>query len=697
MKKIILLGVIALMLLLTASTAMADTIVWQIGVFDDLYGVTDGTKITGPTDRSTAPIGTAIVDYTDVSTFYSVLVPVTTITGNFTADLSKGAVLLISWSPGASGAEKFSVTLDGTTKSSRTVTGSTCTSDPPDGRCGQVPSYYSNYPGLPYYTEIFDFGPVGSGTETHTLSINYSQGNGIGFDYLELSTPPPECVDPPLGMVSWWPGDENADDIWDANHGLEMLGATYAPGMVGQAFSFDGVNDYVSLGTTQIIGDNTSFTIDAWIKVNSFAADNKQIPIYGEYYDDTFDSKNYLAVGNTQSGLEQRVFFDQFVPTGGYLKSNIQLTPGRWYHVAYTQDGISRHLYIDGTLDNSDSVIETYAGSTPNDVRIGRRGGTADNMRFDGLIDELEIFDRALSEEEIQDIYNAGSAGKCKITNQPPVAMCKGIVISADENCQASITAGQVDEGSYDPDEGDTIELSVNKLGPYDLGEHSVILTVTDESGEFDTCVALVTVNDTTSPVPDVADLPDVTGECSAGVTAPTATDNCAGTVNGTPNGPLTYTEQGTFTVTWTYDDGNGNIATQEQTVIVKDTTPPIIDSFTVEPNVLRPPNHKMILITPTIIASDNCDPDPELEIVLISITMNEGDETLTFDENYDEFIGAGHTTDDIQVIDGAIYLRAERSGKGDGRIYTITYTATDDAGNSATATATVTVPHDQK
>jgi len=87
MKKIILLGVIAVMLLLTASTAMADTIVWQIGVFDDLYGVTDGTKITG-TDRSTAPTGTVTVDYTDVSTFYSVLVPVTTITGTFTADLS---------------------------------------------------------------------------------------------------------------------------------------------------------------------------------------------------------------------------------------------------------------------------------------------------------------------------------------------------------------------------------------------------------------------------------------------------------------------------------------------------------------------------------------------------------------------------------------------------------------------------------
>lgn len=222
------------------------------------------------------------------------------------------------------------------------------------------------------------------------------------------------CVPPPSGMVSWWPGDGDASDIADGNDGTLQNGATFAAGKVGQAFSLDGVDDYVNLGSTQIIGDDTSFTIDAWIKVNSFASDNKQLPIYGEYSSGTNDAKNYLAVGNLQSGLEQRVFFDQFVPTGGSLKSNIQLTPGQWYHVAYTQDGTNRRLYIDGALDSSDSAIETYSGQTPDDIRIGRRGGTATDQRFNGLIDEVEIFDRALSADEIQAIYNAGSAGKCK-------------------------------------------------------------------------------------------------------------------------------------------------------------------------------------------------------------------------------------------------------------------------------------------
>jgi hypothetical protein len=203
--------------------------------------------------------------------------------------------------------------------------------------------------------------------------------------------------------------------------------------------------------------------------------------------------------------------------------------------------------------------------------------------------------------------------------NQPPVAVCKDIEISADENCLATIVAEDVDGGSYDPDDHE-ITLSVDNLGPFGLGEHTVNLTVTDELGESDTCQAVV---------------------------------------------------------------------------IVIDAMPPEI-SVTVSPDTLWPPNHKMVLITSTITVSDNCDLSPVTE--LTSITANEGDETNTYDPNYDSILGDGNTTNDIQVDEsGNIYLRAERSGTGIDRIYTITYTVTDASGNSATATSTVTVPHDQK
>ncbi|MDF1573548.1 MAG: HYR domain-containing protein, partial [Bacteroidales bacterium] len=106
--------------------------------------------------------------------------------------------------------------------------------------------------------------------------------------------------------------------------------------------------------------------------------------------------------------------------------------------------------------------------------------------------------------------------------------------------------------------------------------------TYDDGNGNTITQNQTVIVDDVTAPVPDVATLPTVTGECSATIaTAPTATDACAGTITGTTSDALTYTTQGTYTVTWTYDDGNGNTITQNQTVIVDDVTAPVPDAAT--------------------------------------------------------------------------------------------------------------------
>src|SRR5215831_6719921 len=61
-------------------------------------------------------------------------------------------------------------------------------------------------------------------------------------------TPTPTCAPPPPNLVSWWPGDGNADDIWDSNNGTLQGGTTFAPGLVDQAFLLDGINDFVDVG-----------------------------------------------------------------------------------------------------------------------------------------------------------------------------------------------------------------------------------------------------------------------------------------------------------------------------------------------------------------------------------------------------------------------------------------------------------------
>ena len=118
-----------------------------------------------------------------------------------------------------------------------------------------------------------------------------------------------------------------------------------------------------------------------------------------------------------------------------------------------------------------------------------------------------------------------------------------------------------MDGGSYDPDGPDDIdEITINNSILYGLGEHPVSLTILDQSGESDTCTATVTVVDITPPIPDLPILPTLTGACSVTITSkPSAFDSCAGIINGTTTDPLEYSEQGTYTVTWTYADNNGN------------------------------------------------------------------------------------------------------------------------------------------
>lgn len=109
-------------------------------------------------------------------------------------------------------------------------------------------------------------------------------------------------------------------------------------------------------------------------------------------------------------------------------------------------------------------------------------------------------------------------------------------------------------------------------------GTYTLTYTASDPSGNAALPVTrTVNVADTTPPVPNVASLPPVTGECSGTVTPPTATDACDGAITGTTSDPLTYAAQGTYTVHWTHTDSRGNKSIQTQMVTVQDTTPPFI------------------------------------------------------------------------------------------------------------------------
>jgi len=136
-------------------------------------------------------------------------------------------------------------------------------------------------------------------------------------------------------------------------------------------------------------------------------------------------------------------------------------------------------------------------------------------------------------------------------------------------------------------------------------GTYAINWSYDDGNGNIVTQTQTVVIDDVTAPVADLDPLPNATGECSVTVTTvPTATDNCEGTINGTTTDPLTYTAQGTYFITWTYDDGNGNTSTQTQTVVVDDVTAPVADLDPL-PDVVGDCG-VTVSVTPT--ALDNCE-----------------------------------------------------------------------------------------
>lgn len=144
----------------------------------------------------------------------------------------------------------------------------------------------------------------------------------------------------------------------------------------------------------------------------------------------------------------------------------------------------------------------------------------------------------------------------------------------------------------------------------------------------------------------------------------------------------------GTTTVTLTVTDPSGASDTDEVDVTVGDTQPPTI-TVELDPNELWPPNHKLVAIHATVVATDVCDQD--VDVILLSVTSNEAEPSPGNGNTAPDIVAATLGTEDYDFE-----LRSERSGGGTGRTYTVCYRATDESGNSATTCSEVVVPRDR-
>ena len=222
------------------------------------------------------------------------------------------------------------------------------------------------------------------------------------------------CTPPPAGIVGWWKGDGTAVDVVSGNTGV-LVNVTYTNGVVGQAFACDpelypyGTYCGVQFPDQPAYALTNALTIEGWIRPRG-------------------DGYNIFWRGDNRPGLDPYLLSMQhshllalFITdaNGNYDSVGVSIAYGAWIHVAATYDGGigTLSIYTNGVLAAQQSTLirpfgNLIAEDSPG-VGIGNVNDGFNNFPFTGDIDEIALYNRALTPAEIQAIYNAGSAGKC--------------------------------------------------------------------------------------------------------------------------------------------------------------------------------------------------------------------------------------------------------------------------------------------
>ncbi len=347
------------------------------------------------------------------------------------------------------------------------------------------------------------------------------------------------CLAPPSGAVAWWPGEGDATDVVGGHNGTVNSAVTFVPGEVGHAFGFHASGNSlskVSVPDAPVFKLTNALTLEAWMKITTYApgiilmrGDNRGgLDPYG------------LSV-NPAGGVY--FFMDNASNQQALLSAPVPLN--QWKHVAGVWDGTTgdMELFVDGVMvvQTNTSVRplgELDPGSEPA-IGLGNHGGTVHNFPFDGLLDEVSIYGRALAGSEIQSIFNAGSSGKCETPVGPRiVAQPQSRTVTVGNTVSFSVTASGTGPLSYqwlldgvNLAGATASSLTLNNIQMSQAGGYSVVVANAIDSVTSDP--ATLTVN---PPPPGPPAIISITGSQTVNAGA-----NAGFTVVASGTAPLSY------------------------------------------------------------------------------------------------------------------------------------------------------------
>jgi phospholipase C len=274
--------------------------------------------------------------------------------------------------------------------------------------------------------QIANVQPADAGNFVLTVS-NPAGAAAATVATLVVEVPPP-CAPVPPGLVGWWAGEGNANDLAGTNHGA-LLGdaSASAAGKVGQAFSFDGTNGFVQIPDSPQLKP-ANLTIDAWVLFSALdsagaggSLPGQQYIVFKQNSGSTIFEGYHLGKTRTADGDVFSFIVSSASGQALTLQSATLVTTGVWYHVAAVRGSNFTQLYVNGQLEGQTNVSFPQDYGT-NALFFGCSGQPYWDHKFAGMLDKVSLYSRALASDEIATIHTAGAAGKCQqaiITAQP--------------------------------------------------------------------------------------------------------------------------------------------------------------------------------------------------------------------------------------------------------------------------------------
>jgi len=185
------------------------------------------------------------------------------------------------------------------------------------------------------------------------------------------------------------------DRSGNGNNGTLYNSPTWVDGKFGKALSFDGSNDYVQ---TPIISNTlTDFTMEAWVKASSVPGDRRIVMGSGWNYNDWYIGINLSS--NTGAPARKWLFWVANNSQIAYVAAPDEIVAGEWYYMVATYQGTTGKFYINGNYIGSFTFTRT---TDSNPFQIGR---SYSGEYFNGLVDEVRVYNRALTSAEVSDLY----------------------------------------------------------------------------------------------------------------------------------------------------------------------------------------------------------------------------------------------------------------------------------------------------